>query len=185
MDYPDPRQQTIVDLQEFISQRIDQKEEIILSIDVNETINTQKDAPYSITSLITFLDLINITDTLPETLESHKGGRLIDFCLISPNLLSSVEAFGYLPYDQITTTDHRLIFLDLNIKNLFKHKPDAPMTHSSRILKTHLIQRKAKYVQMIQRNFKQQFLLKAAQTLQKEAENRDLGMKHFKNNMMT
>ena len=98
--------------------------------------------------MITSLGLINLSDTLPQKFESHRGGRLIDFCLISPNLSSAIESFGYLTYDQITSTDHRLMFLDLNIQELFNHKPDSPMLHSSRILKTHLLQRKNKYLEL-------------------------------------
>ena len=169
VESPDPRTQTIQDLQAFILQRLDQKEEIILSIDANEVSDSHKSPPNSISSLITSLGLIDLSTTLPETFESHKGGRLIDFCLISPNLLPAVEAFGYLPYDQITSTDHRLTFLDLNIQELFNHKPDPPMIHSSRILKTHLIQRKHKYINIITEHFKKQNLLRAAQNLQKEA----------------
>ena len=142
IESPDPRSQTIVDLQAFIQHRLDQQEEIILSIDANEIIEHQKHQKNSISSMITSLGLINLSDTLPQKFESHRGGRLIDFCLISPNLSSAIESFGYLPYDQITSTDHRLMFLDLNIQELFNHKPDSPMLHSSRILKTHLLQRK-------------------------------------------
>ena len=169
IESPDPRYQTIADLQAFIQHRLDQQEEIILSIDANEVIEPHKQQLNSISSLITSLGLINLSDTLTEKFESHKGGRLIDFCLISPNLLSAIESFGYLPYDHITSTDHHLMFLDLNIKELFNHKPDSPMIHSSRILKTHLIQRKTKYLKLLLKKFKQKNLLTAAQNLKQAA----------------
>ena len=45
------------------------------------------------------------------------------------------------------------------------------MTHSSRTLKTHLIQRKTKYLELTLKKFKQQNLLTAAQNLQQAAIN--------------
>ena len=97
IESPDPRTQTIVDLQAFIQHQLDQQEEIILNIDANEVIDPHKQQPNSISSMITSLGLINLSDTLPQKFESHREGRLIDFCLLTPNLSSAIESFGYLP----------------------------------------------------------------------------------------
>ena len=168
--HQDPRTQTIIDLESFITERIHQGEEIILAIDANETINTEDiPAPHSIHHLMESLGLIDIATTLETQLESHKGGRRIDFCLVSPNILTAVIAFGYLPYDHITTTDHRPYFVDLHIPALFSHPPDAPTIPSSRPLKSNLPRRKKRYLDEVTQNFHTQRLFQAVQILQKEA----------------
>ena len=125
--FQDPRKKTIEDLQMFLTQRINQKEEIVLSIDANEICHQDHSLrPHTIANLFHTLGLENLTQTLPPG-DTHKRGRCIDFCAITPNLKSAVKAFGYLPYDRITTTDHRMYFLDLQIKEIFLHKhPTLP-----------------------------------------------------------
>ena len=170
IDHPDPRQQALLDFQAFLKEKIDQKEEIIVSIGANETMDQNQSDPSSFFSMTKNLGLINLAETLPKTHESHTGGRFIDFCLVTPNLLPAVESFGYLPYTKITTTDHRLNFLDLNIPTLFNRNSDSQTTYPSRILKTHLPKRTKNYVENVQQNFKKTHLLKAACNLQQAAQ---------------
>ena len=98
--------------------------------------------PPGIHQFMDSLGLINLASTLNTQFETHKGGRCIDYCMVSPNILPSVKAFGFLSYDRITTTNHRPYFLDLHIPTLFVHTPDSPVTPSSRLLKSYLPQRK-------------------------------------------
>ena len=170
IDHPDPQQQALLDFQAFLKKKIDQKEEIIVSIDANKTMDQNQSDPSSIFSMTKNLGLINLAETLPKTHKSHTGWRLIDFCLVTPNILPAVESFAYLPYTKITTTDHRLNFLDLNIHTLFNRNPDSPSTYPSRILKTHLPKRTKTYVENIQQNFKKMHLLQAARNLQLAAQ---------------
>ena len=103
----DPRTQTIIDLENFIQACIENKEEIILSIDANETIeDTPTPKPNSVRSMSENLGLINLTINSTSHQETHTGGRCIDFCFITPNILPAIKAFGYLPYECITSTDH-------------------------------------------------------------------------------
>ena len=88
IDRYNPRTQTIIDLKEFIQNKRNLNEDIIICIDANETTpNRNTDNFPSITTLINNLWLINLASTLPEQYKSRKNGRLIDLCLITPSLL--------------------------------------------------------------------------------------------------
>ena len=133
---------------------MNQHEDIIICIDANKTIQNQnKDNTPSISTLINNLGMINLASTLPEQYESRKNGRLIDLCLITPSLLSSVHAFGYLPYDKITNTDHKTYFLDLQVQELFAHALDEATPIHTRKLKTNISKRKEKYINNIIKQF--------------------------------
>ena len=126
----------------------------------------------SITTLINNLGLINLASTLPEQHKSRKNARLIDLCLITPSLLSSVHAFGYLPYDKITNTHHRTYFIDLSVQELFSHAPDEAMPIHTRKLKTDIPKRKEKYISNIREQFKNLELTKAATKLLRAAKSK-------------
>ena len=168
---PEPRQQSITDLEQFIHTRQNNHEEIILCIDANETIKTQYSSQTpSITTLQINLGLINLAEYIDYQEPTQRGGRQIDFCLISPSLLSSVKNFTYLPYDYITNTDHKLYCLDLDIPSFFNHSPENPAPILSRTLRTHLPKRKSRYLETVKENFSLQHLLQAARQLQTKAQ---------------
>ena len=89
--------------------------------------------------------------------------------MISPSLLQVVKVFQYLPYDTITTTNHKMYILYLDIKGLFNHSPDNATALSTRILKTSLPKRQKRYLSKVVKNFKKQNLFVAAQNLQRKA----------------
>ena len=126
---PEPRSQCIIDLELFIQQIQENNEEIIQCIDANETISShQTHQAHSITTLKLNLGLVNMAEYV-----NYKG-RQIDFCFISPVLLSSVKSFRYLPYDSITSTDHKLYCLDFEILSFFDHSPVGAAPLETRIL---------------------------------------------------
>ena len=183
IDTPDPRRQTILDLQEFLQTKIDQREEIILSIDANETMLQHQTDPSSIYSMTKQLGLINLADTIPTPQESHTGGRLIDFCLVTPNITSALESFGYLPYSQITTTDHRMYFLDLNVTKLFNRKPDSPISYPTRLLRTHLPKRTQTYVEFVKKTLKKCAYFKQQKIYNNQHISRENGLLNYKISM--
>ena len=149
---------------------MNQHEDIIICIDVNKTIqNRNKDNTPSISTLINNLRLMNLASTLPGQHESRKNCRLIDLCLITPSILSSIHAFGYLPYSNVTNTDHRPYFLDLRVQELFTHSPDEEMPIHTCKLKTNIPKRKEKYITNIRKQFQNLELINAAIKLQKQA----------------
>ena len=184
--YKEPRQQSIIDLKAFIAERITRTEEIILSIDANETIDTKTPSkPNSTQSLIENLGLINLTTEKFIHHKTHKGGRCIDYCAITPNLQPAIQSFGYFLYNRITTTDHCLYFLDLEIQTLFTQTPDNPVNYSSRLLKSSIPKRKQKYIEEVEKNFAKQYILKAALNLQSEATKKKFGTLIYNKNMIT
>ena len=148
----DPRQKSIDDLESFITTRIQQGEEIIISIDANETINEDKPIqPYSIQSLINNTRLVNLTTFTPSVTETHTRGQIIDFCLVKPNVIPAVKAFTYLPFEMITSMDHRPYVLDLDVQLLFSHSPESPAPLPSRLLKSTMPKRRNRYLQEVQK----------------------------------
>ena len=170
---PEPRSQCIIDLEKFIKERQENQEEIILSIDANETLETQATKNTKINSIQTLQQntgLTNMAEYTDYTAPTHIGGRQIDFCFISPNLLPAVKNFKYLPFDSITSTDHKLYCIDFDIYSLFDKTPEEAAPLTTRILKTNLPKRKQRYIKSVEQNFKKQNLLEAAKNLQKRAQ---------------
>ena len=129
------------------------------------------------------LGLINLASTLNTQFETHKGVRCIDYCMVSPNILPSVKAFGFLSYDRITTTNHRPYFLDLHIPTLFAHTPDSPVTPSSRLLKPYLPWRKKDMLKRLKKISKNNTCSLQPKISFKKQTSNNSGTQHYRLNM--
>ena len=138
--------------------------------------------PPGIHQFMDSLGLINLASTLNTQFETQKGGRCIDFCMVLPNILPSVKAFGFLSYDRITTTNHRPYFLDLHIPTLFAHTPDSPVTPSSRLLKSYLPQQKKRYVEEVKKISKNNIYSPHPKSFFKKQTPNNSGIQHYRPN---
>jgi hypothetical protein len=94
---------------------------VILMIDANETIDDLT------STLPEFLLKVNLIDIIPEFHQLHgsissqirsRTNRRIDFIFCSPGLKHFISKCGYLPFDRALESDHRGIYMDLNLNNL-------------------------------------------------------------------
>merc|ERR1712115_562629 len=140
---PDPRTQTITDLENFIHTIQDTSHSIILCIDGNETLDpTTSSSEKSLAGLFHRCGLQVLSSLLPTTHDSNnKGSRLIDFIAFSSSLTPAFIKGGYLTYDAIIPSDHRFTFIDFSISTLFGQTPSSPISPSSRKLNTKIPKR--------------------------------------------
>ena len=115
-----PRQAFIQDLDHFLNTLRNQGHDIILGGDFNESL---EDKHSGILSLMTSHRL---SDPFLHRYPYHSnfgthihGKRRIDYVFVTERILSSVTAIGYGPFDFISSSDHRPIFLELNSNVLF------------------------------------------------------------------
>ena len=74
--------------------------------------------------------------------------------MISPSLLQASKAFQYLSYDTITSMDHKMYTIDLDIPSLFHYSPDNATVLSTRTLKASLPKCQKRYLTNVMENFK-------------------------------
>lgn len=110
----DPRQCILDDLEQAIKTWNHQGYDTILMIDLNDTITYSND---HITKFLTNTGLHPLHTSFPDT-SYQRGKRCIDYMLGTNTIREYVTAAGYLPfYDGIWSSDHRGVFIDLNITN--------------------------------------------------------------------
>ena len=108
-----PREAFIHDLQSFIRQVQNEREEIILLGDFNEEISSPTSGMDRLATNCGLADLFSIrlgTTSGPATYQ--RGPRRIDYALVSPTLLEHVIAAGYDPFGYRIPTDHRAFYID-------------------------------------------------------------------------
>ena len=128
--HPNPRKQFYSDLDELIASLRRQGNMIILAGDFNSTLG---DDP---TGLDRILHKYNLADTIQHLHGSYhcathiRGSKCIDYIFCSSEFLPAVQRGAILPFQSITFSDHRPIFLDLDITTTFQ-------TPLSSLLKPH------------------------------------------------
>ncbi len=113
-----------------------QGHEIILSLDANET---HRQSNSGLRRLSTTCSLLDIHKALhPHTaLPSHRRGRKkIDYMFASPRILQCVSKAGILAMDRAYGSDHRLLFVDLDIQKCFNGVTADPVTIPTRSFTT-------------------------------------------------
>ena len=144
--HPNPRKQFYQDLDKTLSRLTTQGNLIILAGDFNSTLGEDP----------TGIDRILIKYNLADPIHYHhgqyncptysRGTKCIDYILISQELLPSVNQCGILPFDSITNSDHRPIYIDLNPKLSFGNPLAHLVTPPNRRLYSNTPKRKDKYI---------------------------------------
>jgi hypothetical protein len=119
-DEPNPRQQLITDLKAELLIGQQQGLQFILLGDFNEVIGIN---PVLMASIRGELDLIDTIGNLHphehSTPTYNRGGTRIDYGLISLDFLPTITSAGMNKFHEVSTSDHRALFLDLDMTELF------------------------------------------------------------------
>jgi hypothetical protein len=132
----DPRKQTLIDVQYFVQELQQEGEEVILFLDTNQD-DQQTYRPQehnhvdgSIAgSLCTFMANCGLTNALmnvhaKQVPNTHvRGSKQIDFALLTDGIRPCIKAIGLL-VESILKSDHRAIFIDLDLLLLFSAAPE-------------------------------------------------------------
>ena len=133
-----PRDAFIRDLHQHINQQQQHGDKILLFGDFNEEITETDSGMATISTNCSLVDVFASrlgTPNYPSTWQ--RGKKRIDYVLASPSLLPMIKAAGYEPYGYRLTSDHRGIFVDLNTRLMFGHKPTHIAPPSQRDFESH------------------------------------------------
>ena len=149
-----PRHLWKVDLQQFIQQRMDKGEQIILAADMNENIRNSR-----IRNWISQMGLIEgITLQHKEEVPTvNIGSKTIDGIFTSPSL--TIIKAGYLAFGEFPS-NHRCLWIDFNTDSVLGFKPPKMFKPQARRLQCSLPKVKKKWQQEYLTKLRQNNLLK-------------------------
>ncbi len=160
-----PRKAFIEDLARYIQDLQKSFHEVMLCLDAHESYHRNN---AGIRRLATTCGLLDVHSTLfpEEEIPSHKKGTSkIDYCFALPKVLSSVLRAGILPFDTHDTTDHRPMFVDIDITQLFASPTSDPTSQSARKFTTKNKKRTSLFLQDVQKEWTRRKLSSRIQTL--------------------
>jgi hypothetical protein len=130
---PKPIERFVSDLIEQINKWESLHYDVIVGIDMNEDILTKNS---NVQKLIRNTTLTTLVDTEDAPNTYARGSKCIDFILGTRNIGSNIRSQGYLAfYSGGWESDHRGIFVDIDIKGMFGTNTTTP-TNEGRILKS-------------------------------------------------
>ena len=185
IEYPDPKQQFLADLEGFINKSRKLGESIILALDANEPL-VDLARPRKLTGIRKLLRSYNLTDVykhyhagmFKDT--SEKKSHKIDHIAVSHKILPAVKKCGFLPRDEICDTDHRSRFAIWETEELFGPDTDDLTAPEKRKLILAYPDRVNKYKDYFQERFKEQKLGKTLSDLQHKAKQHGKWTKKWK-----
>jgi hypothetical protein len=121
--YPHPRKALIQDFSEQLRSWRETGHEFIISGDLNEIIGDNPAEFGSITTEFNLVDIYCHRHGMDEPATFNGGHRRLDYILCSAPLLSTVKACGILPFNILSPSDHRTVFVNFDTKLLFGSLP--------------------------------------------------------------
>ena len=172
---PDPRQQLLTDLGYYIASVKTDTTAVIIAIDANESY-TDRNSPlhkwmmdYSLVDL--HMALYDIDTSIPT---HNRGSKRIDYIFGTTNIVPYVTNGGILPFHFLTNTDHRGLYIDVELQKFLRGNPPASSTLVNRTLRTNHPRGYRTYcdhlIQWLKESQLEQRLQKISQTLHPLAE---------------
>ena len=123
-EFPNPRKSFWTDLSRHIQNLQESAHLIIVVGDFNTSYSINNSNPLSnLRSSCNLLDAVsNFHDCSHQTSYS-RGTTIIDYCLVSTELLPCIRASGYLPLHFFSYSDHRGLYVDFDSNALFGGSP--------------------------------------------------------------
>ena len=117
--HPNPRRQFYKDLDRTLALYTEQGDSIILAGDFNTSIGNDP------SGLDRLLNKFHLSDTLRQLHGSYqcathsRGSKTIDYIFASQDILHAIQRGAILAFDSIIPSDHRPLFIDINIHSAF------------------------------------------------------------------
>ena len=106
----------IDDLIKLIMKLQAENHEVVLNIDVNESFDSGKGGVAKLISITKLIDPIACTHGSKNIPNTHqRGTKIIDFIFISPKLYKYQRACGITQFNQVSPSDHRGSFIDVDL----------------------------------------------------------------------
>jgi exonuclease III len=127
VDNPNPRRQCLIDLKERLLEIDKSGSEAIVLMDANEsTLEARSELAEWVgdTFLVDALEHVHGVECDVPTYD--RGTKRIDYIFVSGGMLEYVEAAGILPLGQLVDSDHRALFIDVDLKGFMRGQPSTP-----------------------------------------------------------
>ena len=112
------------DIQEFILKERQDGTEIILSMDANTKASAEELKTLKLsTNLVDIFAIKHPTTQHPKTY--YRGKDCLDYIYATPYIAQGIKKVGYAPFYEMGKYDHRVLYVDLDWKYIFKHKMDV------------------------------------------------------------
>ena len=117
----DIRKRMMKELISFIKKLREQKHEVILLIDANESITDSNSLIGKLLSQTQMCDPIFKQYGSKNEPNTHlRGSKRIDYILCTEHISQYISSSGIIPFDFVTTTDHRALFIDIYLNKCIK-----------------------------------------------------------------
>jgi len=149
-----PRQHVIESLLRDIEKDVKAKHLIIVMGDLNENVMTAK-----FSERLKKLGILNATSQINEENKYRsyeRGKNIIDGAWMSCTLLPNITHRGIAPFYTIFESDHRGIYIDLDLKHILDSPPIEFQQLHFRRLQSSIPRRTKAYASIVQRRWKQQ-----------------------------
>ena len=114
-----PRLQILRDLKRSIQRDIDRKRQILLVGDFNENMLGTKGDTIRMMSEIGLVNVLETNLSAPAGTRSYcRGSTIIDGVWATPYVQQKIISFGLAPFDFLYTSDHRGLFIDIDILDI-------------------------------------------------------------------
>jgi hypothetical protein len=120
---PHPRKALLQDFAAQLRSWRSEGHEFIISGDLNKLLGNNPDEFAWITTEFDLADVYGHRHGMDEPATFHLGHRRLDYILCSVLLLPTVSACGVLPFNILSSSDHRTVFVDFDTKLLFGSLP--------------------------------------------------------------
>ena len=132
---PDPRAQVLQDLGEYIELLQADYHAILIMIDANESYDERNS---SLQKWITLHDLKDVHQYLHQyntTISTYaRGTKRIDYIFATDNILPYVLKGGILPFHFLKTTDHRALYVEIDLQKFLRCQVATSTTQRNRLL---------------------------------------------------
>ena len=120
--------------------------EVDLNIDANKPFDSGKGGVAKLILMTKLVDPIAFTHGSKYILNTHqRGTKRIDLIFISPKLYKYLRACRITPFNQVSPSDHRGSFIDIDLIAYLQKQIQDIIDASSRLLQSNDIKRVTKY----------------------------------------
>ena len=133
----DPRDNLFVDLNKLIVQKQHNNKEVIVLIDANDTLQNPNSKLTKWTKDTNLMDIhLELHGTEDEPPTYARGSNRIDYILVTQKISNYITSAGIMPMHEYTTSDHRALFIDIDLKRFLGGEPHDIMSINGRTLTT-------------------------------------------------
>ena len=172
----------IKELIRFIKKLQEQKHEVILLIDANESITDSNSLIGTLLSQTQMCDpIFNQHGSKNEPNTHIKGSKRIDYIFCTQHISKYIISSGILPFDFVTTTDHRALFIDIYLHKYLRNPTQEYQDPQTRRLLTTITKGVQKYKGYLFKYIKDNKLYERISILQTKLKDKSLTIKEMNN----